>query len=355
MAMNYAEAWSPELLPIYTQQSLCSPFIASNVKWLGRKTFHFTQMSVTGFKDHARAKGYNAGTITQNNNEYAVSHDRDVEFFIDRADVDETNESASLFNVARVFAITQAVPEMDALFFSKVATSALATTGLHSSTAVADYATTPLAKIKAKIKAVKRYRQSLIVYVSSDVMDKLELSSELTRKIEMTQIADGGVGIETRVTYIDGCPIIEVIDDERFYDKFNFDSANGGFTPVVRTYKDSPDVALVSGKAYYTRSGNAGAYVYTLVAAPDVANIATYYEVDVVGSKKINVLIATPETTIAVPKIDTIYTFAPGAHTEGDGWLYQQRSLSDVFTFPNGKTNTIDSVYVDVDTADVTA
>ena len=38
------------------------------------------------------------------------------------------------------------------------------------------------------------------------------------------------------------------------------------------------DSAVVSGKTYYTRSGSAGAYVYTKVASPATADIATYYE-----------------------------------------------------------------------------
>ena len=39
------------------------------------------------------------------------------------------------------------------------------------------------------------------MYVSSsDHGILLELSTEFTRKIEMTQIAEGGMGIETRVT-----------------------------------------------------------------------------------------------------------------------------------------------------------
>lgn len=44
------------------------------------------------------------------------------------------------------------------------------------------------------------------------------------------------------------------------------------------SYAITEDVALATGKSYYTRTGSAGAYVYTLVASPDVANIATYYE-----------------------------------------------------------------------------
>ena len=120
----------------------------------------------------------------------------------------------------------------------------------------------------------------------------------------MTQIAEGGLGIETRVTDIDGVTVMEVIDDERFYDAFNWEPANGGFEPAS-------------------------------------------------GAHKLNVLIACGETCKTVPKINSIYFFAPGAHTEGDGYLYQNRSFSDTFVFPNGKDGKIDSVYVDIDTAAV--
>ena len=44
------------------------------------------------------------------------------------------------------------------------------------------------------------------------------------------------------------------------------------------TFSATSDVALVDGKTYYTRSGSAGSYVYTPVATPAVANIASYYE-----------------------------------------------------------------------------
>ena len=65
-------------------------------------------------------------------------------------------------------------------------------------------------------------------------MDALEQSTEFTRKIEMTQIAEGGMGIETRVTDIDGVPIMEVVDDERFYDAFDWEPEKGGFQPRAK-------------------------------------------------------------------------------------------------------------------------
>lgn len=309
MSLNYAETYSPDLLEILMQGSLTSPFITSNVRWLDAKTFHFTQMSVSGYKNHKRSGGWNSGEFNQTDVPFTVTHDRDVQFLVDKADVDETNKTASIQNISSVFEQTQVVPETDALFFSKVATAAKSVTGYHSSTAASDYnADNVFTKLKGYLAAgkLRRYKAqgALIMYVTSAIMDLLEQSTSFTRKIEMTQIAEGGLGIETRVTDIDGVPVMEVIDDERFYDTFDWEPEEGGFEPAT-------------------------------------------------GAHKINVLIACGQTCKTVPKISSIYFFDPGTHTEGDGYLYQNRQLSDTFVFPNGKDGKIDSVYVDVDTTAV--
>lgn len=305
--LNYAEQWSPELLEILIQDTITSPFITQNVRWLDAKTFHFTQMSTSGFKNHSRNGGWNRGEFNQTDVPYTVTHDRDVEFLVDKADVDETNATASIQNISRTFEQTHVAPETDALFFSRVAAVAKGVEGYHTETAAAEYtAENTFSKLKGYLAAgkLRRYKAngSLMMFVTSAIMDNLENSKEFTRKIEMTQIAEGGVGLETRVTDIDGVPVVEVIDDEKFYDEFNWEPANGGFEPAQ-------------------------------------------------GSHKINVLIACGQTCKTVPKISSIYYFAPGAHTEGDGYLYQNRSLSDTFVFPNGKDGKVDSVYVDTDTA----
>ena len=43
-------------------------------------------------------------------------------------------------------------------------------------------------------------------------------------------------------------------------------------------FEATSDQSVVTGKTYYTRSGSAGAYVYTEVESPKDANIASYYE-----------------------------------------------------------------------------
>lgn len=323
MALNYAEQWSPELLEILMQGTLTSPFVTSNVRWLDAKTFHFTQMSTSGYKNHNRKGGWNVGSYEQKDVPYTLTHDRDVEFMVDKADVDETNATASIQNISRVFEQTWVVPETDALFFSKVAQAAKKTEGYHGSTAISAYTKAKVFEMLKDILAkgkLRRYKAngSLLMYVRSEIMDALERSTEFTRKIEMTQIAEGGLGIETRVTDIDGVPIMEVIDDERFYDAFNWEPENGGFEPQKK-----------------------------VTAGSDVEAVT--------GAHKINVLVACGQTCKTVPKINSIYYFAPGAHTKGDGYLYQNRSFSDVFVFPNGRDGEIDSIYVDVDTAEVGA
>ena len=321
MALNYAEQWSPELLEILMQGTLTSPFVTSNVRWLDAKTFHFTHMSTSGYKNHSREGGWNKGTYTQTDVPYTLTHDRDVEFMVDKADVDETNATASIQNISRVFEKTWVVPETDALFFSKVAQAAQKTEGYHGSTAASTYTKAKVFGILKDILAkgkLRRYKAngSLIMYVTSQIMDALEQSTEFTRKIEMTQIAEDGLGIETRVTEIDGVPIMEVIDDERFYDAFDWEPEGGGFAPLTK-------VEAASGVEAVT------------------------------GAHKINVLVACGQTCKTVPKINSIYYFEPGGHTKGDGYLYQNRSFSDVFVFPNGRDGKIDSIYVDVDTTEV--
>lgn len=310
--VNYAQQWQPELLEIMRQNTLCTPFITTNVKWLGAKTFHFTSMETSGFKNHSRNGGWNRGEFKQTNHEFTVQHDRDIEFLVDKADVDESNATASIQNIARTFTMNQSGPEKDALFFSKVAATAKGQDGYHTETATSTITKENVYSYLKQCMAsgkLRRYKAKggLIGYVRSEIMDALEQSPDFTRIINVMQVADGGEGIETRITEIDGVPIMEVIDDETFYDSFNFEPSDGGFEPTAST------------------------------------------------AHKINTLFATPLTTKLVPKISSIYYFNPGSHTEGDGYLYQERELSDVFTFPNGKDGKVNSVFVDTDTATVEA
>ena len=301
--INYAEQWSDELLQIIDDGAYSSPFLTPNerVKWLGAKTFHFTKMDVSGFKPHSRDGGYNRGSIVQEDKEFTLEHDRDIEFFVDVADVDESKQTANLQNVSRVFTQKHSAPETDARFFERVAKAAIADGYYETMTGfTADNTYSRLVKMFQR-KELKKYRAmgGLIAYVSGEIMDNLENSTEVKKSLDIkTTSINEKQGIETRIAFINGVTIIEVVDDTRFYTSFDY---SDGFV------------------------GN--------------------------GSK-INVCIAHPSMVKTVVKFNNIKLFANGTHTEGDGDLYQRRDLWDTFVFPNGLDGKCDAVYVNIESND---
>lgn len=301
--INYAEQWSDELLQIIDEGTYTSPFLTPNerVKWLGAKTFHFTKMDVSGFKPHSRDGGYNRGSITQEDKEFTLEHDRDVEFFVDVADVDESKQTANLQNVSRVFTQKHSAPETDARFFERVAKAAIAD-GYYDTMTGFTAANTYSRLVKMfQRKELKKYRAmgGLIAYVSGEIMNNLENSTEVTKSLDIkTMSINEKQGIETRIAFINGVTIIEVVDDTRF--NTSFDYADG-----------------------FVGNGS-----------------------------KINVCIAHPSMVKTVIKFNNIRFFANGTHTEGDGDLYQRRDLWDTFVFPNGLDGKNDAVYVNIEAND---
>ena len=301
--MNYAEQWSDELLQIIDDGAYSSPFLtpAERVKWTGAKTFHFTRMDVSGFKNHSRDGGYNRGSVIEEDKDFTLEHDRDVEFFVDAADVDETKQTANIQNVSRVFTQRHSAPETDARFFERVAKAAIAD-GFYETMSGFTAANTYGRLVKMfQRKELKKYRAmgGLIAYVSGEIMDYLESSTEITKTLDIkTMSINEKQGIETRIATINGVTIIEVVDDTRFNTSFDY---SDGFV------------------------GN--------------------------GSK-INVCIAHPSMVKTVNKISSIKFWANGTHTEGDGDLYQRRDLWDTFVFPNGLDGKCDAVYVNIESND---
>ena len=294
-SLNYAEKYTGKILEIINQGLLSSPFFTTNVEWVGAKDFHFTQQSVSGYKAHSRNGGWNRGTITEVDKVYTVQHDRDIEFLVDKADIDETARTAAVENISNTFVETQQIPEIDSYTFSKIAQVANEnnlTEVITRASLTAENVFQTLVKTLGKGK-LKYYRQrgSLVGYVRSEIMDLLALDKNFTATITNDTIVEGGRAVETRVTKINGVPLFEIIDDERFNTAYDF-----------------TDGAVADGK-------------------------------------EINILFASVEKVFTVPKISSIYYFNAGQHTEGDGDLYQNRSLWDTFVFPNGKDGKVDAVY----------
>ncbi len=253
----------------------------------GGRSFTLKTISTSGLQAHTRGKGFNSGTVTDEKTIYTMGQDRDVEFYLDRQDVDETNQELAMANISNVFITEQVQPELDSYRFSKMATSfdnidtsdtegnLLAKT--HKVEETLD-ATNVYSQLKTGIGKIRKYgTQNLLGYVSSEVMDSLERSKEFTRNITNQNV--GTTALESRITSIDGIQLIEVYEPNRFMTKYDF---KDGAKPTE-------------------------------------------------DAKAINFLIVAKPAVISIVKENAVFLFAPGQHTEGDGYLYQNRLYHDLF------------------------
>jgi len=113
---NYAEAFTTLLDQKYAKE-LCSDALTKSnlsVTFLNAQTIKLPKMTISGYKDHTRTPGFNAGTLTNDWEPKKLTHDRDIEFFVDPMDIDETNLTLSVANIQNTFETEQAIPEKTA-------------------------------------------------------------------------------------------------------------------------------------------------------------------------------------------------------------------------------------------------
>ena len=125
-----------------------------------------------------------------------------------------------------------------------------------------------------------------------------------------------------------------------------------GYRKRVQTYQKTADVALVDGKAYYTRSGSGtdeSPYVYTKVAAADldVDDIGTYYEVKVAGGLDLNFMVVEKSAVIKFDKHVASRVFSPDELESLDSYMMKYRRYGIVELFDNK----LDGVYVSASTS----
>lgn len=241
----------------------------------GGKSFTLRTISTSGLKAHTRGKGYNEGIIEDSKKVYTMGQDRDIEFFIDQQDVDETNQELAMGNISNVFITEHVQPELDAYRFAKMAQGAQATGQVDTAKLTKSNV---YGAIKDAIMPLRKYGpQNIVGFLSSDAMNKLEQSTEFTRTITNQNVA--GTALNSRIASIDGIQLIEVWDGARFMSNYDF---SDGFK-----------------------------------ATGDAQNI--------------NFMFVSKPSIIQVVKENAVYLFAPGEHTEGDGYLYQNRLYHDLF------------------------
>lgn len=135
---DYAETFTQLLQQKYAKELCSYDLTQSNqqVKFINAQTIKLPRMTVSGYKDHTRSIGFNAGSLSNDWEAKKLAHDRDIEFWVDPMDIDETNLTLSMANIQNTFETEQAIPEKDSYRFSKLHTELTTYSGRIDTTVV---------------------------------------------------------------------------------------------------------------------------------------------------------------------------------------------------------------------------
>lgn len=278
--LSYVTTFLPKLIEMYGLLSCSDDLYHSQpgINVINTKDIRIPKITVGGYKDHNRGTlGFNTGSYSNEWETKSLDHDRDIEFFIDPMDVDETAQVMSIGNIQANFERTQAIPEQDCYTFSKVYSEAKRVGASIVTTAPTK--ANILDQLDQDMEAMAESGVPLercILYVTPTVNKILKNAEGLQRYLE----AKGGANIDRRVHSIDDIKKIKEVPSDRLKTAYNF-----------------TDGCVADTKA-----------------------------------KQINYILIDPECQVSRMKYSYINTFTPGHDSRtADNYLYQNRKFNGTF------------------------
>ena len=276
---QYAEQFTQFLAQKYEKELCSDALMHSNpqITFLNAQTIKLPRLTLSGYKDHTRTAGFNSGSIANDWEPKKLAHDRDIEFFVDPMDIDETNLALSVANIQNVFENEQAIPEKDCYNFSK----------LH----------TELTNFHGRIDSTTVLTAQNILAVFDEEMSKMD---------------DAGVPVDGRILYVTPTvnKLLKAADGIQRMITVNSSNA------VNRKVHSLDDVTIKMVQSGRMKTK----YNFTdgCVAAAD--------------ADQINFILVHPSCVVARDKYAYISLFTPGTDSRtADGYLYQNRNYWDLF------------------------
>jgi phage major capsid protein len=276
---QYAEQFTQFLAQKYEKELCSDALMHSNpqITFLNAQTIKLPRLTLSGYKDHTRTAGFNTGNIANDWEPKKLAHDRDIEFFVDPMDIDETNLALAVANIQNTFENEQAIPEKDCYNFSK----------LH----------TELTNFHGRIDSTTVLTAQNILAVFDEEMSKMD---------------DAGVPVDGRILYV--TPAVNKLLKEA--DGIQRVITVNGANEVNRNVHSLDDVTIKMVQSGRMKTK----YNFTdgCVAAAD--------------ADQINFILVHPSCVVARDKYAYISLFTPGTDSRtADGYLYQNRNYWDLF------------------------
>lgn len=275
---DYATTFTDLLQQKYAKE-LCSDALTQSnpqVKFLIAQTIKLPRMTVSGYKDHTRSAGFNSGTLSNDWEPKKLEHDRDIEFFVDPMDIDETNLTLSVANIQNTFETEQAIPEKDSYRYSK----------LHAE----------LTSLSGRIDTT--------VITTANFLEAFDT--------EMAIMDEAGVPEEGRILYVTPS-MRKIVKEAEGIQRMMTVTTPSTINRKVHSL-DDVTIKMVPAARMKTK------YDFTdgCVAASD--------------AKQINWILIHTSCVVARDKYSYIKLFTPGTDSRtADGYLYQNRNYGDLF------------------------
>lgn len=277
MAINYASRFEREIQQKFARE-LTSADLAANKKYnfIDAQTIKVPTVSLSGYKDHARDGSKNRGTVGNTYQSMTLNHDRDIEFFVDDMDVDETNMVLSAANITNTFNEEQAIPELDAYRYSKLYADFVAADGSVNSTILTEENVLSIFdKMMEDMDEAGVPQSGRMLKVTPPVYTMLKNAEKIIRNIDVSAAR----GINRNVRSLDEVTIVTVPSDRM---KTLYDFSNG-WAPAV-------------------------------------------------GAQQINMILYHNSAILAPTKVADIYLWGKGETPDSAfGYLYQNRMYTDLF------------------------
>lgn len=279
--LNYVTQFHTRILDMYGHELISDALYHSNqdINIIGAKEIKLPRLSVSGYKDHDRkTMGFNSGNYSNDFETKSLDHDRDIEFFIDPMDVDETNQIVSIANIQARFEKRQAIPELDCYTFSKLYTEAKRVGASIKTEPIT--AANILSDFDDNCETFENLGVPLsrcILYCTAAYRKALKNADGIQRTLE---VSGSGSRLDRRIHTLDDLGEIKTVPLERFKTAYDFTEG---------------------------------------------------YKVDATG-KQINYILVDPEAQVSRVKYSYINTYTPGHDSRtADNYLYQNRRFNGTF------------------------
>ena len=322
-SIAYTKNYTGILDEVY-QRAACSTCLNSprRMARAGRnaKEIMIPKIQVSGLGDYTRNVGYKTGSITYEFETKTFNYDRGIKLLADVMDVEEAGVLDCFVAAGSELQRTQVAPEADAFTFSEIAGHA----GVTPQTE--DFADAEAEDVLASLRAATNAMDEAEVTTGSRI---LFITPTLKGVLDDFSLANPARSNRVLERF---SRIVEV-PQTRFYSAIALNSGDGdqfGYSRAEGTYQLTEDTSVVSGKTYYTKSGEQ----YTPVSSPASGSLSSYYELVGAGAP-INFMLVERSAVIKFDKHVASRVFSPDELENLDSYMMKYRKYGIVELLDN--------------------